>query len=252
MVTEGSPEQLPAEGQGQLQEEGKEQLPQVSPEVEAATTEPEAVTSEKEAAKEAQPKTYTQAELDTEKARVQSARDIEIRDQKTRIAELEKSSQQERQAYDYQSLVARQQRELTDEGDTPQIRAKHQAEQENYQARAWYQENAPRLAEAEKHQAAYQLSEETGVSMKSLLDAKTPDEMKSKAEYLKENVDLKTRLEALEKQVQIQTPAQTFEEAPASAVGLSGPQKVVNAFGAGDPNVTRTQYEEAVKKLYGG
>lgn len=252
MVIEGSPEQLPAEGQGQLQEEGQEQLPQVSPETEAATPEPEAVTSEGEAAKEAQPRTYTQVELDTEKAKVQSGRDKEVNEYKSRLAEMEKSSQQERQAFDYQSLVVRQQRELTDEGDTPQIRSKHQAELENMQARTWYQQNAPRLAEAEKHQVAYQLSEETGVPMKSLLEAKTPDEMKSKAEYLKENVDLKTRLEVLEKQVQSQAPAQAFENAPTSPVGLTGSAKIIAAYAAGDPNVPREQYEKAVKQLYGG
>ena len=251
MVTDGSPEQLPVEGQGQLQAEG-EQLPPASPEAEAVEPAPEAVTSEAEAAKEAQPKTYTRAELEAEKAKVQSARDKEVNEYKTKLAEAEKAQQQERQVYDYQNLLARQQKELTDIGDTPEIRAKHQAEQENYQAKVWWQQMAPRFAEAERHQAAYQLSKETGVPMESLLDAKTPDEMKSKAEYLKENVDLKKRLEVLEKQMQIQTPAQAFESAPTSAVGLQGPAQTIAAYAAGDPNVTREQYEKATKQLYGG
>ncbi len=252
MVTEGSPEQLLSEGQGQLQEEGKEQLPPASPEGEAAPPDSEAVTSGEEAAPEAQPKTYTQVEVDAEKAKVQSARDIELNQHRARVAELEQSTQQQQQHYDAQTLAARQQRELQDIGDTPEIRAKHQAEQENHQARAWYQQNVPRMAEAEKHQAAYQLSKETGVSMETLLEAKTPDEMRSKAEFLKENVDQGKRIEALEKQITALTQPQTFENAPTSSVGLSGPQKIVDAYAKGDPNVTRPQYEDAAKKLYGG
>ena len=152
--------------------------------------------------------------------------------------------EQVKQQYQYKSLEDQHKRELEEEGDTPFVRAKHNAEKQLYQANQWYVQNAARIENAIKHEQAYQLSEKTGVSMKDLLRARTPEEMQQIAESSAKTVELSKKIEELQKLIDERTNAQEFDQSP-SSTGSGGDDHWYETTWPTILNPTKEQRERA-------